>query len=151
KASAQFLVRASARGRLDAERLARHLRSIDDQSDRLSALTNDLLDVARLRTGRVDVQLQPVNLPVLVEGILERFREGVATKYQLIVSIGPDMYPVLADPDRLEQVVTNLLTNAVKYSPDGGRIDVAVERKDDGVQLTVSDAGIGFPSGAAES
>jgi PAS domain S-box-containing protein len=151
KAAAQFLVRASARDRLDAERLARHLRSIDDQSDRLSALTNDLLDVARLRTGRMDIQLQPVNLAVLVQQILDRFREMVATQHQLTMSIGPDICPVMADPDRLEQVVTNLLTNAVKYSPDGGRIDVAVQRKDDGVQLTVSDVGIGVPFDAAES
>src|SRR5207237_5168980 len=105
-----------------------------------------LLDVARLRTGRMDIQLQPVNLPLLLQDILGRFREMVSTQYHLTASIGPDLCPVLADPDRFEQVITNLLTNAVKYSPDGGRIEVAVARKDAGIQLTVSDAGIGLPS-----
>jgi PAS domain S-box-containing protein len=151
KGYAQLLRRAQDRDRLDPERLARSLGSIDEAAGRLVTLTQDLLDVSRIRLGQLPLRAQEIDLAALVERAVHRLREQLADGYELILEIEAAPCIVQADPDRLEQVMTNLLENAVKYSPDGGRIWVALRHDADHVQLTVRDEGIGLPEEATET
>jgi PAS domain S-box-containing protein len=151
KATAQLTQRAIQRGTLDMERLGRHLDSITRAADRLSGLVEDLLDVSRLRTGRLELRRQPMDCKPLVEEIVDRYRMQFEDhpEYTLDCQAEGELY-VNADPSRMEQVLDNLLSNAVKYSPAGGEISVKLERDQDGVLLTVTDHGIGLPAAYVE-
>jgi signal transduction histidine kinase len=146
KATAQLAERGISRGQIDAERLTRHLQRIARSADRLGALIEDLLDVSRLRTGRLQLRRESVELTPLVQEIVGRY---AATQHvhELVFDPPPDVIRVDADPLRLEQVLDNLLSNAVKYSPNGGRIEVRLERDGAGAMLSVTDSGIGLPAG----
>jgi PAS domain S-box-containing protein len=152
KATAQLTQRALRRGNLEMERLERHLDSILRASDRLGGLLEDLLDVSRLRTGRLELRRQRLNCGPLVEEIVERYRMQLEERPEYTVEFdapeGPHLVEV--DPSRLEQVLDNLLSNAVKYSPGGGEICVALTSDRSGVRLTVTDHGIGLPQGHAD-
>jgi PAS domain S-box-containing protein len=146
KATAQLADRAIQRDGLDPTRMARHLRSIARASDRLAALIDDLLDVSRLRTGKLLLRRQILDLRPLVREIVDRY-VGMASEHQFGLQLPPE--PVLVDADalRMEQVLDNLLSNAVKYSPGGGAIDVVLRVDASDQVLTVSDHGIGLPPG----
>lgn len=132
----------------------RFLHIILNQSDRLNLILDDLLQLSQIESGQVLFKRDPVSLGSVVERTVALIRPLVDKKrHQLIVSL-PDTLPcVLADEERLVQVLTNLLDNAVKYTADGGTIAIAVRRLDatgdgrpsDLVELTVSDNGIGIP------
>jgi PAS domain S-box-containing protein len=146
KATAQVAERAIERGQFDAERTARHLQSIARSSDRLGALIEDLLDVSRLRTGRLQVRRGPVDLGPVVDEIVSRY--SATDSSHLYSPVWPEEPIVVhADPLRMEQVLDNLLSNARKYSPNGGVIEIRASRDENGVLLTVSDQGIGLPAG----
>ena len=128
---AQLLRRDHRRGLVDEARLDRTLQLIAESSVRLATLTDDLLDVSRLQTGHFQVRAEPVDLPAFVTGIVERDAERLGPDHRLRVSTpAPNSEPlrVHADPLRLEQVLVNLIENAVKYSPDGGPVQVTVRR-----------------------
>ncbi|HEY0583613.1 MAG TPA: PAS domain S-box protein [Chloroflexota bacterium] len=146
KATAQLAERAIARGHLDAARLTGHLQTIARSSDRLAALIEDLLDVSRLRTGRLQLRLAEVDLGAMIQEIVSRY---AATEKRHTFHLSAPNTPVVvdADPLRLEQVLDNLLSNAVKYSPNGGAIEVDFRGDADGVTIAVTDTGIGLPPG----
>jgi PAS domain S-box-containing protein len=146
KATAQLAERTIARGGIDPDRLARHLQSIARVSDRLGALIDDLLDVSRLRTGRLRLRRKQVELVSIVHEVMSRYR-ATEHRHQFVLTASERGARVDADPLRLEQVLDNLLSNAVKYSPNGGPIEVQVSHESDGVTLTVADRGIGLPAG----
>ncbi|MDY7225903.1 PAS domain-containing sensor histidine kinase [Hyalangium rubrum] len=112
---------------------------------RLTALINDLLDASRIESGRLALHPQPTRLDTLVEHVIH-VTEGTHDAEHRI-EFQPPAAPaqVLGDPYRLEQVIANLLENALKYSPDGGTIHVALEPRGELVLLTVRDPGIGIP------
>ena len=83
--------------------------------------------------------------------VTQRIREQLQRGYELLVDLQPSPCSIEADPDRLEQVLTNMLENAIKYSPDGGTVWVTLRRDADRVRLTVRDEGIGLPEGADET
>ena len=149
KATAQLAQRAIARGTLDKQRLERHLDSIVRASDRLTSLVDDLLDVSRLRTGRLQLRRQPVDVVGLVEEVVERYRSQLEERpeYALHLDSLPGPCVVDVDPSRLEQVLDNFLSNAVKYSPSGGEICVTIATDASGLSITVADQGIGLPAG----
>ncbi len=151
KGYAELLLRRQERGRLTPERLADALRAIDDTSDRLERLTQDLLDVSRSRMGQLLLRPQPLDLAALVRTVTSRYRDRLDQRHRLRVDLQTNPCPVVADPDRIEQVLANLLENAAKYSPDGGEIGVTLSRDDDGVVLAVRDPGIGVPPDALEA
>ena len=151
KGYAQLLLRAQARGRLDDERLTRSLATIDEASDRLTALTSDLLDVSRIRLGQLPLRLKEIDLAALVRRVMARNEEQLAERHRVVVQVDRDVCPVEADADRLEQVLTNLVENAAKYSPDGGEIRVEPRQAGETLALTVEDEGIGLPPDAAEA
>jgi signal transduction histidine kinase len=129
----------------DSDRLIRSLRNITVQSDKLSRLITQLLDISRLEEGQLNLDPTPVDLVTLVTGIVESARSW-SDRHAISVD-APESLLSHVDSLRLEQVVTNLLDNAIKYSPDGGRVDVALRTLDTGtIELSVRDQGIGIPS-----
>jgi signal transduction histidine kinase len=148
KGFVQALLRQQQHGEIDARQLARALPVIHRSTNRLTVLIEDLLDVSRIRLGRLMLHRRPVDLAELARLVLERYRPQAAT-HELTLGIASTP-PVLADIDRLDQVLSNLLDNALKYSPHGGPIVVTVASDGPGVRLSVRDAGIGLPAGTTE-
>ena len=134
----------SVEGRFDAE--ARNLMSLMHANGmRLLKLINDLLDLVRLESGRMDVKLEPVELGAFVNGLMGAARQMADSKgLKLEARVQPGLGPVLVDRDKLEKTVLNLVFNALKFTPAGGRVDVRVEARDENCTLTVSDTGVGI-------
>jgi signal transduction histidine kinase len=140
------LLEARLRGELSGEsKEMAHLRVIRGQVGRMRRLVDDLLDVSRI-DRRGGVSLEPVDFD-LAEDVREAVgRIGRDHTDRQIQLRAPDSLSVHVDRDRLGQVVSNLLENAVKYSPDGGPIRVTLERRGGEVELLVADQGIGIPA-----
>jgi two-component system CheB/CheR fusion protein len=146
----QLLGRAHERGQLSDERLARLVAAIRGGTARLAGLVDDLLDVSRIRTGQLELRTGPVDLLALVDAAVERLRARLDDAHAVVVEARPDACAVEGDGERLAQVVDNLLDNAVKYSPGGGTVRVALAAAGGAATLLVRDEGIGLPAGAAE-
>ncbi len=151
KGTAQLLLRRQARGQLDADRLTRALAILEISADRLAHLTDDLLDVSRIRTGQLPLDPQAIDLVALVREGLSRASERLSTYQRLVLEVRDPIAPVWADAGRVEQVLTNLLDNALKYAPGDGIVAVTVQADGDGVVTEIRDNGIGLPPGAAET
>jgi PAS domain S-box-containing protein len=136
----------SAPSDTEAEALARGV--IERQTTNLTRLVDDLLDVARISEGKIELRKAPVELDVVVARAVEAVRPLVEERrHQLDLSLsGWDKIRVEADPTRLEQIVINLVTNAAKYTPDGGRITVVVRQERRDAVISVMDNGIGIPA-----
>ncbi len=120
------------------------LRVIRSQVTRMRRLVDDLLDVSRIdRAGAVSIEPEPIDLAAEIRDAAAR-AEREHPDRQLTVEVAAEL-PIRADRDRMGQVLTNLLDNAVKYSPEGGPIVVRGGTVDGGVEVTVADAGIGIP------
>ena len=118
-------------------------------ASRLSTLVNDLLDIARLESGRLVAMPEPLSLTALTAAVVSEMQPLVSEKaLKLDVWYAPDAHRVSADPQLLRQVVTNLLSNAVKYTPGGGRISVEVAEHDGLLTWSVADTGVGVPKDA---
>lgn len=128
------------------ERTVRLLSLAQSNSERLVKLVNDILDIEKLEAGQVVFKFKLVELRALINQAVEGNR-GYADTY--LVRLRQDIQAdgqVWADPDRLSQVVTNLISNAIKFSPPDGEVVVAVERRGDGLRLSVRDHGAGIPA-----
>jgi PAS domain S-box-containing protein len=150
KAYAEVLLMAQSRQQLDDQLLNRSLRSIDRATSRLTTITQDLFDVSRLRVGDLQLRQVRLNLGPLIREVTKHYADELDDRHHLNVRVSRSTYPVELDPDRIEQVLDNLLRNAVKYSPDGGTVFVTLRRNDGGALLEVRDQGIGLPPGAAD-
>jgi PAS domain S-box-containing protein len=128
----------------DQDTVRESLLVIEEESDRLHHLIDNLLDASRIQAGTLKLELNHVSIPRLAAKTLERFRVQ-ATRHRLELEFPPDFPPVLADEERLQEVFSNLLSNAIKYSPDGGTIRVGGRLHRDNVELFVSDEGRGIP------
>jgi hypothetical protein len=117
-----------------------------DRNVRLQAqLIEDLLDMSRIISGKIRLDVQPVELAGAVNAAIESVRPTAQAKGVLLdQAIDPSAEPVNADPGRLQQVIWNLLTNAIKFTPQGGRIAVRVERVGSQMQVSVTDTGEGI-------
>jgi signal transduction histidine kinase len=146
KGHAQMLVRqgrtALSGGAADWERAVRHAASIDRQSSRLTRLIEQLLEVTGAESKLIDLRRESVDLVQLAEQVAEQFRP-IAPIHPIAIQ-APDG-PVIASVDRprFEQVLYNLIDNALKYSPEGGPIDVRVSRSGGEAICAVSDRGVG--------
>jgi len=115
---------------------------------RLRTLTDNLLDVTRIEAGRIELLLQPTDLSVLIKTITAEYRPHVEAKAQsLTLHVSSDLPPALCDEARVEQIIGNLLSNASKYTPEGGRIAVGLELAHERgfLQVSVADNGVGIP------
>jgi signal transduction histidine kinase len=119
------------------------LRAIDEESDHLSRLVSDILDSAAIEAGEIRLDPEPVLVPRIVKRVIDNLRIR-ATAHRFVLMFPEEFPVVLADAQRVEQVVTNLLDNAVKYSPEGGLIVVRGEVREREVVVSVVDQGIGI-------
>jgi PAS domain S-box-containing protein len=133
-------------GRMAGEKAEKALETIERNTKIQVQLIEDLLDLSRIVSGTLTLQLRPVDLVRTVEAALDVIRPAAAAKgVALDAALDPTSGgPVAGDPDRLQQIAWNLLSNAVKFTPGGGRIIVRVHRIGDDVELSVSDTGQGI-------
>ncbi len=121
------------------------LKKVKTNADRLTALVNDLLDISRIETGRIELQRVPVSIGSIIEQVMDLLRPKVAEKEQnLYAVIPPELPKVYGDPARLTQILTNLMGNAYKYTPAGGKVGVYAYVHDAMVHVAVVDTGIGI-------
>jgi len=135
------------RAGLEPEVVQRALDAIERSTKSQAHLVEDLLDVSRIVSGKLHVDLRPVEFPEVIEAAVDSVRSAAdARRIRLQVLLDPQAGVVLGDPQRLQQVVWNLLSNAIKFSPASGRVEVRLEAADSHVELKVSDAGQGIPA-----
>ncbi len=126
-----------------APRYRRALETMVQQSDRIDALVRDFLDVSRMRWGRVKLVAERMNLTDLVAEAVAR-RASLSPRHELAITREDPVW-IEGDRDRLNQVIENLLDNAVKFSPGGGKIEVQVRREEQRAVVSVRDEGVGIP------
>jgi PAS domain S-box-containing protein len=138
-------VRILKSGTLAPEATARALDTVERNTRLQAQLVEDLLDVSRIIAGKLSLDLRPVALGPIVDGVIESTAAAAAAK-SIVVNrhVDPDLPRIEADANRLQQVLANLLSNAVKFTPVGGRVDVAALRAADKVRLAVADTGDGL-------
>jgi PAS domain S-box-containing protein len=158
KGYSQLLLRQfEQKGQSDPTKLVVSLNVLNQQANRLTRLVEQLLDVSRLETGKLKLDLQPTDLVEVLEQVLANVSEAErvnsassgSSPYTFSLNKGEASEPIIGVVDslRLEQVITNLVTNAIKYSPGGGPIMLEVAQVDNEplIQLVVEDRGIGIP------
>ncbi len=119
---------------------------INRQVKHLARLIDDLLDVARVTQGKIRLRKERLDVAQILRSAVESARPLIESRqHKLSVAIVPDTLPAEADPVRLEQIVTNLLTNAAKYTQNGGAIFLSAGREDESIVITVRDTGMGIP------
>ena len=122
------------------------LERVDRQAKRLERLISDLLDLSRIESGRIELQLELLSLVEVAETLLDEIRpQADAKRIQLLLEAEPGLPSVVGDPKRIGQAVTNLLGNAVKFTPEEGRIETRVGREGDYLWISVQDNGPGIP------
>lgn len=128
------------------ENQKRFLKIVEEQSDHLTNLITDLLNLSRIEAGQVRMNKSSISLKALTETIVERMRSHFEQKKITLTAIIQDDLPfVYADKDKLIQVLANFLTNALKFTPENGRVIIEIFEKDKNVEARISDTGIGIP------
>ena len=126
----------------------RYLQVIKNNADRLHMLVNDLLDISRIETGKTGLDLRPLDIPQIIEQVVDGHLNGriqhEARKLQVKTEIAPSLPLVNADHARITQILTNLLDNALNYTPDSGKIIVNAKATHSYVYISVKDSGIGI-------
>jgi PAS domain S-box-containing protein len=129
----------------DAARIQWALEVIDRQSGHLTRLVDDLLDVSRIARGQVRLERRRVNLAEVIDAAVETVQPAMTQRGHTFTVVRHEDTQVRGDPVRLTQVLTNLLANACKYTPAGGRIELVVETPPGRVRIAVRDNGAGIP------
>jgi len=142
KAQAQLALHQLHAGEKDRAS-AGALRVISRQIDKVVRLVSDLMDVSRLETGTFPLDRAELDLAAVAREVVERM-QPLAEGREISVH-APEPAKVMADRDRIEQVLSNLLSNAIRYSPEKGAIEVAVQTHPEWMQLSVRDRGVGVP------
>lgn len=133
---------------LDAETKKHAVEAIERGAKSQSQLIEDLLDVSRIISGKLRLNAEPLELPPVINAAIETVRPAAEAKgVELHAVLSPEAGLVLGDAERLQQIVWNLLTNAVKFTPKGGRVEIALLRNDEQqAEIIVSDTGKGIGS-----
>ncbi len=133
------------RGTLEPAQATRAMESIYRNAWTLSEMIGDVLDVSRIVTGKMGIEMQPVDLAAVLQAALDSVRSAADAKGVAIVGEFPAVpFPVSGDPTRLQQVFWNLLSNAIKFTPPRGQVRVGVRRSDGQTRAWVADTGIGI-------
>jgi signal transduction histidine kinase len=131
-------------GQLTAEQRT-FLEVASRNTDRLLGLVNDILDLSRIESGRIELDRAPLDVGTAVDQAADLLLPQLDAKRQtLVLRIEPDLPPALADGPRVAQVLTNLLSNAHKYTPEGGKITVRARHDHDRILVEVQDTGVGM-------
>lgn len=141
----QLLQRRAKRGKVLTERDENNLQVVIQQVRRLNRLVLTLMDLSRVQNDQLSIETQPLNLSLVVEHIVNETGPTLR-QHELVYTCTEEPIWVMGDELRLEQVLYNLLQNAIKYSPLGGTIGIALDQHDNHAYLSVSDQGIGIPS-----
>ena len=130
---------------LPPDQVPRGLETLERNAKWLTQIVDDVLDVSRIVSGKIRLDVQPVDLSSIVNNAVATVQPAADAKQVRIQTlIDPRSGPVSGDPDRLQQVCWNLLSNAVKFTPKGGRVQVRLERVNSHVDIVVSDTGVGI-------
>jgi PAS domain S-box-containing protein len=133
------------RGTMDVAERNRAIEVIERNTRLQAQMIEDLLDVSRIVTGKLRLDVRPVELPPVIEAALDAVRVAAAAKaIRIEIALDPDLGPVSGDPDRLQQVVWNLLSNAIKFTPREGRVSVRLDAVAGHARIRVSDTGAGI-------
>jgi signal transduction histidine kinase/ActR/RegA family two-component response regulator len=142
--------RLLAGGSLDAEQTAKAVRAIERAGWAQSQLIENLLDISHIVAGRLEISTRPTHVQPLVDAAVRAQRPAaVAKRIALDVDLDPALGPIAADPDRLLQIVWNLIANAIKFTPAGGHVRVTLRATDREICLSVEDTGVGFDPAVA--
>lgn len=145
KGFADTILRAGER--LDVSQQRRYVGIIKDQADRLTRLVEDLLAVSRLESKKLQLTIRAIDIKDAIERVQQNLADK-AKKHNIVISVPPGVTPVWADADRLEQILTNLIDNAIKYSLPGKTVTITAKSIQDDtemVEFAVSDQGVGIP------
>jgi signal transduction histidine kinase/putative methionine-R-sulfoxide reductase with GAF domain len=132
---------------LDEEQRATLLDVVSGEADRLARTVNDILWASRLDTDSLNVTIQSCDPVGLARDVVDAQLAHIDAAHTVALSLDDDLPPVAGDPDKVARVLINLVDNGVKYSPDGGRVDVAVRRVGPRIRFSVTDTGLGIPLG----
>ena len=116
---------------------------IFSDAQRLNRMINEMLDLDRMEAGKIRIQPKPVDINSLVHEVIDRARAS-SDKHSLRTELDEALPIINADPDRLIQVISNLVSNAVKYSPDGGEVTISTAAENGQVHVSVKDQGVGI-------
>ncbi|MDW7650081.1 MAG: ATP-binding protein [Bacillota bacterium] len=130
----------------DKDSQNRYLNVIREETVRLNRLVSDLLDLSRLETGQISWPLEPVSLPPLFEQVIIQLKPQFEKQsLQTEIEVPDELSAVLGNRDRIQQVLINLLGNALSFTPAGGKVKLTAREEDDLVRISVSDTGVGIP------
>src|ERR1044072_4013685 len=132
-------------GKLDKLQTARAIETIARNARAQGRLIDELLDISRIMSGKLRLDLRAVKLAPLIQAVVDDVRPAAdARSINLKAAFNSDIGPILGDPDRLQQIVWNLLANAIKFTPKGADVQVRLERNDSHALITVNDSGQGI-------
>jgi PAS domain S-box-containing protein len=132
-------------GKLNPKQTEQAIETIERNAKLQIDLIDDLLDVSRILRGKLTLNIASVNLNSIISAASETVRFAAqAKKIELVTTLEPSIEKAKGDPARLQQVILNLLTNAIKFTPNGGRVEVKIVKVDSYAQITVSDSGKGI-------
>ena len=132
-------------GKLDAQQTARAIETIARNARAQGRLIDELLDISRIMTGKLCLDLRAVKLAPLIQAVIEDERPAAEAKSITLRAVfNSDIGPFLGDADRLQQIVRNLLTNAIKFTPDRGVVQVLLKKNGSHIVITVNDTGKGI-------
>ncbi len=132
-------------GDVEGERIGRYLEVVRDEGVRLSKMVSELLSIARIESGKESLRVAPVDLPGLVEHVRQTFSSAIAAKKAILKSRFDDGVNLVADEEKVLQLLMNLVDNALTFSDEGCIIDIVAESEGGQVCLRVSDTGWGIP------
>ena len=132
-------------GLLPADKATRGLETLERNAAWLTQIVEDVLDVSRIVSGKIRLDVQPVELPIIIDNAVATIQPAADAKgVRVQALVDPSVGHVSGDPNRLQQVVWNLVSNAVKFTPKFGRVQLRLERVNSHVEIAVSDSGIGI-------
>jgi signal transduction histidine kinase len=127
------------------DRIRQLVARVQRQTDRLERMVSDFLDAARIEAGTLELQMEECDARTIAHATVDLF-EPTAPNHRLVLHAPDEKVRLTCDPARIEQVLNNLVSNAIKYSPRGGEVRVLVENREDVVAIAVSDEGVGISS-----
>jgi signal transduction histidine kinase len=132
-------------GKLDPDTVSRGIEAIERNARAQTQLIGDLLDISRITTGKLQLNVRPLRLDSVITNIIDAMRPAAQAKQILLhANLDTNAGSISGDPDRLQQIIWNLLSNAIKFTPAGGRVEITLERVGTHVQTTVADTGQGI-------
>jgi len=146
------LLRSKPLEKITAEKREKALGIIQESTNRLTHFINEILDLTKLKAGQVEVHYRPFDVEEAVEEVVGLFQPLLEKKsLEWRIDVPPDMPVIPADAEKIRQILTNLISNALKFTPSGGTIRIWARNHIEFIQISVQDTGVGIPSEAKEA